>query len=139
MVADIRVGDGITIKVLRDGKEKIFNVRIAKRDENFVFSRRNKKEFEETFGIRVATLTKEMAQRFNMQGADGVVVVEVASGSKGEEAGIRVHDNIKEINHKGIKTVDDYREAIQKTKKGASIQMFIRRMNVGFLVVTFKK
>ena len=139
MVANIRVGDEITIKVLRDGKEKIFNVKIGKRDENIISSRRTKKEFEEAFGIRVATLTKEMAQRLNMQGTGGVIVAAVASGSKGEEAGIRVHDNIKEINHKGIKTVDDYREAIRKIKKGASIQMFIRRLNVGFLVVTFKK
>ncbi|HJO61784.1 MAG TPA: DegQ family serine endoprotease [Desulfobacterales bacterium] len=139
MVANIRVGDEITIKVLRDSKEKIFNVKIAKRDENFISSRRTKKEFGEAFGVRVATLTKGMAKRLNMEGTDGVVVVEVASGSKGEKAGIRVHDNIKEINRKEIKTVDDYREAIRKTKKGASIQMFIRRMNVGFLVVTFKK
>ena len=139
MVANIKVGDEITIKVLRSGKEKTFNVIISKRDENFISSRRPKKEFEATFGIRVGTLTKELAKRLNMQGAEGVIVVHVASGSKGEEAGMRVHDNIKEINHRAIKTVDDYREAIRNINKEASIQMFVRRMNVGFLVVRIKK
>jgi S1-C subfamily serine protease len=69
----------------------------------------------------------------------GIVVVSIASESKGSEAGIQTGDIIKEINHRVIETVDDYKMAIKKTKDGENINFFIWRRNAGFLVVKLTK
>jgi serine protease Do len=80
-----------------------------------------------------------MAQRFNLGEAAGVVVVEVETDSKGSEAGVRVGDIIKEINHEVVETVRDYKESVQKIEAGESVNLFIWRKNAGFLVIKFNK
>jgi hypothetical protein len=46
---------------------------------------------------------------------------------------------IKEINHQAIKSVNDYSSLISKLKKNDAIQMFIWRLNAGFVVVKLTK
>ena len=46
---------------------------------------------------------------------------------------------IKEINHQSINTVDEYKDAIQKVKKGDTVTMFIKRANSGFFVIKLTK
>ena len=87
----------------------------------------------------MATLTPEIASRYNTTEAEGVVVVAAKQGSKGAEAGVLAGDIIKEINHNPIKTVEDYTKAIKAIGKGESIHLFIRRVNVGFLVIRLTK
>ncbi len=137
MIAGIRVGDVAKIKVLRDDREKTFGVKIAKRED--VTSRKTTNGREDEFGIRVSNLTPETARRFNITEASGVIVVDVKSGSKGSEADVRAGDLIKEVNHQTIESVKDYKTEIRKIKKGESVHLFIRRKNVGFLVVKLTK
>ncbi len=66
-------------------------------------------------------------------------MIDLESESQGMEAGVRVGDIIKEINHQPIKTVKDYKNEIKKLKKGDSIQMFIKRVDGNFDVVTLTK
>jgi len=42
---------------------------------------------------------------------------------------------IKEINHQPIRSVDDYTDAVEAADAGEEIQFFIRRANMGFLVI----
>lgn len=139
MIAGIAVGETVKIKILRDGKEKIVKVKIVKRDEAKLASRRQPREQAEEFGIRVSNLTPEMAQRLNIAETSGVVVTEIESGSKGAEADIRVGDIIKEINRRPIETVSDYQEILSQVDSGESVNLFIRRKNTGFLVVKLTK
>jgi serine protease Do len=140
MVADIKVGDLTRVKVLRNKTEKVFDVKIAKREDEKVASMRGHgKEQEEELGIHVSNLTPEAARRFNVSESDGVIVVNVDADSKGEEAGVLNGDIIKEINHTPIKKIEDYTEAVGKVKAGDAVQMFIRRMSSGFLVIKLVK
>lgn len=139
MIAGLGVGESAKIKVLRDGTEKNFTVKIAKREDEKVASRTPQKEHEDELGIRVSNITPEMAQRFNVSESEGVIVTDIEQGSKGEEAGLMRGDIIKEINHSAVKSVEDYKEAIGKVKAGETVQMFIRRMSSGFLVIKLTK
>jgi len=80
-----------------------------------------------------------MAQQFNIEDMSGVVVVGVAADSKGAEAGIQMGDIIKEINHRVVESLDDYKTALQKVKDSDSVNFFIWRRNAGFLVVKVAK
>ncbi|MFC1858226.1 Do family serine endopeptidase, partial [Thermodesulfobacteriota bacterium] len=139
IIAGITVGDTIKIEVMRSGKPKTFKVEIAKREEARLASPETPKEQEETLGIRVSNITPEIAHRYNLFETDGVVVVDVASGSIAAEGGVQRGDVIKEINHQTVKTLDDYTAIIKRIEKGEAIQLFIRRANMGFLVIKLIK
>ncbi len=139
MVANIRVGDRVKIRLLRKGKVKTVNVKIAKRDDTRSAPAGDRLKRTEELGISISKLTPEIARRLNLQEAGKVVVVDVDPGSKGAEAGIRIGDIIIEINHMTIKSVKDYKKAIEKVKKDESIQMFIKRANAGFIIINLTK
>jgi len=139
MIANIGIGEIVEIKGLRNGKEKTFKVQIAKRDDAGLYANKSKKAKEEQLGLRVTTLTPEIASRYNATETKGVVVVAAKQGSKGAEAGVLIGDIIKEINHNPIKTVEDYAKAIRDIGKGEPLLLFIRRVNVGFLVIRLTK
>ncbi len=140
MVAGIGVGEKAKVTVIRNGKKETFSVRIAKRDESRLITQGPSEEKTGSeLGIRVADLTPEIARRFNINDAQGVVVVEVASGSKAEAAGVVPGDIIKEINRKPVQSTKDYENTIDKVDKGEMIQLFIRRMTAGYVVIKIEK
>jgi serine protease Do len=139
MIAGLNVGDSATIKILRDGKEKSVTVSIAKRDATKLAARQPSQQQEEMLGIHVAGITPEIAQRFNLSESSGVVVMKVESESIAAEADIRAGDIIKEINHKSIESVSDYKSVLKKIDSGEPVNMFIWRKNRGFLVVKLTK
>lgn len=139
IIADFHVGEKVKIKVLRDGKEKTFTVKIAKRQQDKIASSNMPYKKQEVFGIQVSDLTPEIANRLNLQDTEGVVVTDVQSGSQGDDKGVQISDIIKEINHQSINSVDDYNNAINKVKKGDTVSMFIKRANAGFFVVKLTK
>ena len=139
LVAGLKVGETNDIVVFRDGKKKTFRVEIAKRDDDKIASRRTQEETEDELDIRVENVTPEMRRQFNISESVGVIVSGVKPGGKGAQAGIMVGDIIKEVNHTSIKTVSDYQDVINKIEKGGSVQMFIKRVNAGFLVIKLTK
>jgi len=141
MIAGLKVGQTAKIEVFRDRKIKIFTIKLAKRDETKLKARNvpQGRQGEEELGIRVAELTAEMTQRFNLEDMTGVVVMSVAADSKGAEAGIQMGDIIKEINHRVIESVDDYVTALKKEKDSESVNFFVWRRNAGFLVIKVTK
>ncbi|RZB37627.1 MAG: serine protease Do [Desulfobacteraceae bacterium Eth-SRB2] len=139
MIADTGVGETVKIKVLRDGKTRTFKVKIAKREETRISARTTRKEKQAELGISVNDVTPEIARRLNLKEPKGVMVTAVEPDSKADEAGIRRHDIIKEINHKTITTVSDLNKVISEIKKDETINMFIWRMNRGFLVIKMTK
>ena len=139
IIAKIPVNDSAKIKILRDGKEKTLNIKVAKRPEERLAGRRRSPEQADEFGIRVSDLTPEIAQRFDIDESVGVIVTQVESGSKGDGAGVRVGDIIKEINRKAVKNTAEYQSLMRKIEPGEAVHLFIRRQNAGFLVVKLVK
>jgi serine protease Do len=139
MIADFGVGETVKIKVLRSGETRTFKVKIAKREDTRISSRSTRKEEQSELGISVENVTPEIARRFNLKDAKGVIVSAVEPDSKAEEAGVRRLDIIKEINHKSIATVSDLNKVITEIKKDEPIRMFIWRTNRGFLVIKMTK
>jgi serine protease Do len=141
MIAGLKVGEIAQVEVFRNGKTQNFAIKLAKRDDKRLASRTAPEEprEEEELGIRVADLTAELTQQFNIEDMTGVVVIGVASGSKGSEAGIQMGDIIKEINHSVIESVKSYKTALEKLKSGEDVNLFVWRQNAGFLVIKMTK
>jgi len=139
MIARIPVGDSARIKILRDGKEQTVKVEIAKRTEDKLAAGARPREQAEEFGIRVSDLKPEILQQFNMDETSGVIVIDVKSGSEGDDAGVRVGDIIKEINRQAVKDTGDYQAILKQLSSGDPVNLFIRRKNAGFLVAKLTK
>jgi serine protease Do len=139
IIAKIPVNDSAKIAILRNGKEKTVKVKIAKRPEERLARRSRAPEQTEEFGIRVSDLTPEISQRLNIDETTGVIVTQVESGSKGEDADVRVGDIIKEINRQPVKNAAEYKAVLSQIDSGESVNLFIRRKNAGFLVAKLVK
>ncbi len=66
-------------------------------------------------GMKVAEITKEFADNFQIETYIGVIVTKVIAGTPAEGAGIRVKDIITQINTSNIQTLEDYLFAISKS------------------------
>jgi serine protease Do len=131
-IANLEVGKKTTVTLLRDGKKKTVDVKIAKRSDNGLLAQR-KPEDSEKLGIRIAEVTPETARRFGHSEAEkGVLVVGVEPGSKADEAGVRQGDLVKEVNRKPITSVSQLRSEIEKVDK---FQLLVKRPNAGFMVI----
>ena len=139
IIAKIPVNDSAKIRILRNGKEKTISVKIAKRPEERLAGRGRFPEQTEEFGIRVSDLTPEIAQRFDIDESGGVIVTQVESGSKGDDADVRVGDIIKEINRQPVKNAAEYKSLLRDVESGGAVNLFIRRKNAGFLVAKLVK
>jgi serine protease Do len=135
LIAEIGVGEKARVKVLRGGKEKSFTVKVAKREDGRIASRRPRKSPGDELGLQVADLDEATARRFKMQETGGVIVVRVASDSPADRAGVSRGDMIREINHRAIDSVADYRKVIDRIGENDDIKFFIQRRGVGFLVM----
>ena len=131
-IAAIPVGKKAPITILRDGKEKTVNVKIAKRDDSELMAKREPQSNGE-LGLRIAEITPEMAKRFGHSETEkGLLVVGVEPGSKAAEAGVRQGDLVKEVNRKPITSVPELRSEVEKDDK---VQLLVKRPNAGFVVI----
>ena len=139
-IASIHVGEIVNIKVLREGKKRTFKVKIGKRpDSTDIAESQSDTDDTDALGITVTALDRETAERLNINEENGVIVRSVDPGSKADTAGIEVYDIIREINHKEIESVNDYKGVMERIKKGETIHIFLMRINRGFILVNIEK
>jgi serine protease Do len=137
-IAEIRVGEKITIKVVRGGKEHTFRLEIAKRTEGKESLALQQPKGETDLGMTVSTLTRELARQLNISETEGIVVVSVEQDGPADKADVQEGDLILEIDHKPIKTLEDYQSQIKKVKKGETIPLLIKRRRA-FLALNITK
>ncbi len=129
VVADIRVGERVEIKALRDGQEKTFSVVIAERKERAVAAAGTAGKF----GMTVQEITPEIAKYLGIGRQAGVIVVEVKEGSPADEAGIHPQDIIIQVNKAKIASLKDYEREIAKSGK-EGVLLLIKRGKVSTFV-----
>jgi serine protease Do len=126
-VAAIAPGTKAEVKVLRNGKEKRFQVTITEMKEERQARAPQEMGEESPLGLAVANLDQALAQRYGLKEKQGVVVTHVEAGSAAAEAGLRPGDVILEIGGHPAHTVKDYRTVMGKLQKGSYARFLIRR------------
>ncbi len=136
IIAGIGAGKLIEISILRNGNEKTVHVKIAKRSDAKLFSY-NQPEKQDDLGLVTEQLVPDKAVQLGMdQHEKGILIVEVRPGSKGEAAGVKAGDLVKEVNHISVTNLDSYRKQINTLKKGEALQLLLKRRGVGFLAIS---
>lgn len=137
IVASTPVGKIVTVEVIREGKKKRFEVKIAELDKE-IEEGETQIEEKRDLGITVDEVTPSMARQLGLTDERGVVVVRVESNSPAEEAGIERGDVIRAINREPVNDVETYREKIRQHKKGDVILFHVKKRGGPTLFVPLK-
>ncbi|HET6459858.1 MAG TPA: DegQ family serine endoprotease [Syntrophales bacterium] len=136
IVAALTVGEKITVKVLRDGKEKTLTAVIGERkDEKEIVHKGNTREY---YGMAVQEITPDMAEHLGLKEKSGVIISQVRDGSPADDAGLKIQDIILQINKVRISSIKDLQNEIKKESQEGTILLLIKRGEMRFFV-TLKK
>lgn len=147
-------GDVVTIKVLRDGKEREFKVTLAERQESqkravkqFAFGGPNSdsepedvdappahafKFFSQALsdsyiGVELTSLSDQLRTYFGVTGDRGVLVASVQQDTPADKAGLKAGDIIVGADGKDIGDVADLQGIISDQKKGDKVSLTLVR------------
>lgn len=120
-----RPGTNVKLTVLHKGKEKTIKVRIGAMDTD------DKGQPVESgkvpkLGMSLQELTPELAERFDYEGAKGVLVTAVEADSLAARAGIKQGDLIEEVNRKQVTKPEQVKQLVKESKK-KSLLLLVRQ------------
>ena len=123
-------GTEVSLRVLREGKEKSIDVELGELSESvFASAPTQEAQPEETgsLGLRLRTLTAEAAEKYGYEGESGVLISQVRRGSQAERAGLRPGDLILKVAHKSVESIDDYQHIVDTFESGEAVLFEVRR------------
>ena len=137
------VNQEVTIKYLRDGKEKTTTVKLAERHPE-TFNARNGDDSNDQpeekgglLGMSVETVTPDIAKDMDLKIKTGAIVRSVAPGSPASDARLLRGDVIHRVNREAITTGDDFRRATKNLKSGDQVIVQVeRRGTITFLTLS---
>ncbi len=126
-VGMLRVGEKISLEIVRDGRKRTIKARIAEPQR----TRAEAAGLPEKLSGAVLGMIEPSHPLAGK--VEGVEVIDVERGSPAARAGLRKGDIILSVNRKSVKNVEDVRRAAQKNAHG--ILLNIRRGNGALFLV----
>jgi len=139
-IAILSPGSMARFLVLREGKTINITVTLSQRASGIAQSKQPgiPQQSQETLGIEVQNLTKDIAQQFGYSLGEGVIVSRVVPGGAAAQAGIQPGDLIQSINQQPVSTVDEFDKAMQRSMQNKKVLFLVRRGQISqFVVVKF--
>jgi serine protease Do len=133
MVGETPVGHKVTLKFIRDRATHQVTVTITTSREDELQKAMVTQEQaappsprQAGFGLDVENVTPQLARELRMSDKGGVVITQVEPGGSADEAGLREHDVILEIDRQPVNDVNAYQQALNK-QGGSSVLLLIER------------
>jgi serine protease Do len=139
-IAMLEPGSKVRFLVMRDGKTHEVAVTLTERPTEVAKAApAEQKQSQETLGIEVQNLTKDLAEQFGYPLGEGVIVTVVTPGSPAAEAGIQPGDLIQSVNRQSINSVDEFERAVRRTNDNKVLLLVRRGEYSQFIVVRFNR
>ncbi len=122
MVAETPVGEDVEVVVWRKGKAVTLEVRLGELEDVQTAALTAETGTTETsdveaLGLKLATITPELRQRFQLdEKTDGVVITEVTEGGNAAEKHLSPGDVIVEIDLEEVRSPSDVSDKVEKAK-----------------------
>jgi serine protease Do len=135
IVAGLATGKAVDLAVIRDGKEKNLEVKIAEQPKSFGSTaeepspRQGRSERDDVsidkFGLEVTNLTPEVADQLGYkESAAGALITQVERNSPAFEAGLRRGMLVTKVEKQEVKSARDLRDKLKKAgDDGALLQV----------------
>jgi serine protease Do len=128
MVTRTSFGTKVSIKIIRDGREREMAVRIGEQPDETKTAKVERAETDAALsGLAVEELDQETAKELGVKGKRGVVVTRVEPDSGAERAGLLPGDVIREINRQPIGSMKDFEKVTSDVKKGGHVLILVNR------------
>ena len=116
IVGNAEAGSKVKVEVIRDKKQQIFNIDVGVRPEDIDAEVKMPETSASSYwrGIQVSDLSPDLARKFRLNEAEGVVITDIKPDSPGDEAGLLAGDVILEINRVYISNLKIYKEVTRK-------------------------
>tara|TARA_B100000686_G_scaffold346038_1_gene431743 strand:+ start:172 stop:1611 length:1440 start_codon:yes stop_codon:yes gene_type:complete len=125
LVATVRPGTTVPVKVIREGKNQNLDVTIDLLEEKALKTA----SLGDSLGLQVQELTPELANSMGLEETEGVLVTEVERDKSGAESGVKRGDVVLEVNRKAVRSPAEYQKEIGKAKKNDAVLLLVRRGN----------
>jgi serine protease Do len=124
----LKPGDQITVDVLRKGKDLSLKVAIGEQPngEKAVASARGSFDAGK-LGMTVQEITPAVAKALELDATQGVVVTDLDNDGAASKAGIQVNDVVLRVGKKNVKTLADFRAALDELRDEKTIALFVKR------------
>jgi len=133
MVDRSPIGKERTVEVVREGKRQEISVTLREQPADYGVAARGPERSGkpeparvDRLGLQVDALTKEVADQLGLKAGEGVVVTEVAPGSLADRAGLSTGMVIIQVNRKAVKSVEDFRKALDAQPVSKGVLFLIR-------------
>ncbi|ACL05394.1 protease Do [Desulfatibacillum aliphaticivorans] len=128
VVASTPVGKNVEVEIIRKGKKKTIEVKIAQlqEDEKSLMASQEDAQGPD-IGLALQEVTPEIASSLGLSKSTGVVISRVTPYSAAAEADLRSGDLIVELDGKEVETVSDANKILSKFKKGDTVLFLIER------------
>ncbi len=125
------VGSVVTLDIVRDKAPLQVQVTLAEKPSEAELAANTPSAKQtnaiEKFGITVESISSAAAQSLGLQSTLGVVIIDVAPGSRADWAGLQKDDVIREINRQPVKSVEDWNAMVQNMDNKAVLMFTIIR------------
>jgi len=127
VVASLRPGQTVPVVIYRDGQKKTLRVTLEARPQELAGDGRipeGARKAAGKFGLRVATMTKDLAEKYGYEKpVEGVVITEVEEGSDAAEQGLAEGIVITHVEGRAVKTGEDFDKAIRAKRPSPGIRL----------------
>ncbi len=126
IVATVKPGKKVDVKVIREGKEKTISVTIGEMEAEPV-KRAGSPDLTKGLGLTVQEITPEIAKHLDIENRKGVIVTSVDSGSPADGAGFQEGDVIRQINRQAIANAAEFQKMLKKVKDEKTVLFLVER------------
>jgi len=130
VVAVLKVGEKVKVKIWRDGKEKIYEIIVGERKDEKILA--GKEKSSEYLGMTVQEITPDMAKHFGHTDKVGVIITQIREGSPADDAGLVAQDIILQINRVDIFSMKEFIKEMTSIRREGTILLLIKRGETKF-------
>ncbi|RME01180.1 MAG: DegQ family serine endoprotease [Deltaproteobacteria bacterium] len=117
-------GTKVTLKILRNGKQKTIRVTIGRLSGSMAAAAGSSKILDR-LGLSVQDLTPELRRELGYDKEEGVLVSEVEPGSPAALAGLQRGHLILEVNRKEVRNVEEFERALERAANRKTILFLV--------------
>ena len=114
---------------IRDGSSETLKVTIGQFDEKEQLAEASSATVDQ-IDLTVRSITPQLAEHFNIQAGQGVVVTQVRPGSIAAMGGIQPGTLIMQVNRQPVKTANDFKRVLGKSRRDKRVLLLVRKGDV---------
>ena len=126
IVASIKPGEKVDVKLIREGKTLSIPVTIGEMEAE-PGRRAGAPDLTKGLGLTVQEITPEIARHFEIENRKGVLVTSVERGSPADDAGFQEGDIVRQINRQAVASTAEFQKLLKMVKGEKTVLFLVER------------